>query len=126
MKQQKKKYDREFSIVKSGGLKYMNFLKVIKLDFICMKMKLMKNKKYLQWKFSPKVLVPQIAADFTSRVSKSHVPFTCKFPMEMHFVPILLKRCRSKTNFYVYIYDKISLLFYASFRIFLTVFTEKF
>ena len=38
-------WDREFSIVKSGGLKYMNLQKGIKLDFICMNMKLMKNKK---------------------------------------------------------------------------------
>ena len=28
-------------MVKSGGLKYVNFLKGIKLNFICMKMKLM-------------------------------------------------------------------------------------
>ena len=54
-----------------------------------MKMKLMKIKKYLQQKFSRKVLVPQTTADFKSRVSKSYVPFTCKFPMVMHFVPIL-------------------------------------
>ena len=69
--QQKITYNREFFIVKSGGLKYMNFQKGIKLDFICMTMKLMKNKKYLQQKFSRKVLVPQTTADFTSRVSKS-------------------------------------------------------
>ena len=43
------------------------------------------------------------------RVSKSYVPFTCKFPMVMHFVLILHKRCRSKTNFYVFSYDKTSL-----------------
>ena len=48
-----------------------------------MKMKLMKNKKYLQQKFSRKVLVPQTRADLTSRVSKSYFPFTCKFPMVM-------------------------------------------
>ena len=84
-------------------------------------MKLMKNKKYLQRKFSQKVPVPQ-----TSRVSKSDVPFTCKFPMVMHFVPILHKRCRSKTHFYVFVYDKASLKFCASFRIFLAVFREKF
>ena len=91
-----------------------------------MKMKLMKNKKYLQRKFSQKVLVLQTTADFTSRVSKSYVPLTCKFPMVMHFVPILHKHCRSKTNFYVFIYDKTSLKFCASFRIFLAVFMEKF
>ena len=104
----------------------MNFTKGIKLDFICMKMKLMKNKKYLQQKFSRKVLVPQTTADFTSRVSKSYVPFTCKFPMVMHFVPILHRRCRSKNNFYDFSYDKTSLKFCASFRFFLSVFMEKF
>ena len=45
--------------------------------------------------------------------------------MEMHYVPILHKRCRSKTIFYVFIYDKTSLKFCASFRIFLAVFVEK-
>ena len=65
-------------IVKSGGLKYMNFQKGIKLDFICMKMELMKNKKYLPKKCSRKVHVPQTTANFTSRVNKSYVPFTCK------------------------------------------------
>ena len=54
-----------------------------------MKMKLMKNKKYLQQKFSQNIHVPQTTTDFTLRVSKSYVPFTCKFPMVMHFVPIL-------------------------------------
>ena len=58
-----------------------------------MKMKLMKNKKYSQQKFSRKVLVPQTTADFTLRFSKSYVPFTCKFPMVMHFVPIAHRRC---------------------------------
>ena len=91
-----------------------------------MKMKLMKNKKYLQQKFSRKVLVPQTTADFTSRVSKSYVPFTCKFPMVMHFVPILHMPCRSKTNFYVFSCDKTSLKFCANFRFFLAVFKEKF
>ena len=91
-----------------------------------MKMKLIKIKKYLQQKISRKVLVPQTTADFTSRVSKSYVPFTCKFPMVMHFVPILHRGCRSKTNFYVFSYDKISLKFRASFRFFLAVFMKKF
>ena len=91
-----------------------------------MKMKLMKNKKYLQQKFSRKVPVPQTTADFTSRVSKSYVPFTCKFPMVMKIVPFLHRRCRSKPNFYVFSYDKISLKFCASFRFFLAVFMEKF
>ena len=87
-------------------------------------MKLIKNKKYLQQKFSRKVLVSQTTADFTSRDSKSYVPFTCKFPIVMHFVPILHRCCRSKNNFYVFIYDKTSLKFRASFRFFLAVFME--
>ena len=86
----------------------------------------MKNEKYLQQKFSRKVLVPQTTADFTSRVSKSYVPFTCKFPIVMHSVPILHRSCRSKTNFYVYSYDKIGLKFCPSFRFFLAVFMENF
>ena len=104
----------------------MEFLKCIKLDSICMKMKLMKNEKYLQQKFSRKILVPQTTADFKSRVSKSNAPFTCKFPMVMHFVSILHRRYRSKTNFYFFSYDKTSLKFCASFRYFHTVFMEKF
>ena len=54
-----------------------------------MKMELIKNKNYLQQKFSRKVLVPQTIADLTSRASKSYVPFTCKFPMVKYFVLIL-------------------------------------
>ena len=57
---------------------------------------------------------------------RGYVPFTCKFPMVMHFVPILHRCCRSKTNFYVFSYDKISLKFCASLRFFLAVFMEKF
>ena len=93
-----------------------------------MKMKLIKNKKYLQQTISRKVLVPQTTADFTLRVSKSYmyVPFTCKFPMVMHFVPILHRRRRSKTKFHVFTYDKTSLTCCASFRFFLAVFMEKF
>ena len=87
-----------------------------------MKIKLTKNKKYLQQKFSRKVLVPQTTANLTSRVSKSNVPFTCKSPMVMHFVPILHRRRRSKTNFYVFSYGKTSLKFCESFRFFLAIF----
>ena len=90
----------------------------MKLDFICMKMKLMKDKKYLQQKFSRKVLVPQTTVDFTSRVCKSYVSFTCKFPVVMHFVPILHKRCRSKTKFCIFSNDKTSIKLCASFQIF--------
>ena len=42
----------------------------MKCDFICIKMKLMKSKKYLQQTFSWKVLVSQTTADLTSRVIK--------------------------------------------------------
>ena len=119
-------YDRKFSIVKSGSLKYMNFQKGIKLDFNCMKMKLTKNKKYLQQKFSWKVHVWETTTDFTFRVSKIYVPFTCKFPMVMHLVLILNKHTGSKTNFHVFSYDKTSLKFCERFRFFLAVFTEKF
>ena len=77
-------------------------------------MKLMKNEKYLQQKFSRKILVPETTADFTLRVSKSYVPFTCQSPMVMHFVLILHKRCRSKTF--------LLRQFCASFRFFLAVF----
>ena len=41
----------------------------------------------------------------TSRVSKSYVSFKCIFPLVMHFVPILHRRCRSKTNFHFFSYD---------------------
>ena len=88
-------------------------------------MKLTKNKKYLQQKISRKVLVPLTTADLTSRVSKSCVPFTCKFPMVMHFVPILHRWCLSKTNFHIFSYDKTSLKFCACFKFFLAVFMEK-
>ena len=37
-----------------------------------MNMKLMKNRKYLVQKFSPKVLVPKTTTDFMSTVSKSY------------------------------------------------------
>ena len=73
-----------------------------------------------------KVLVPQATADFTLRVSKSYVSFKCKFSMIMHFGPIPHRLCRSKTNFYVFSYDKISSKLCASFRFFLAVFMKKF
>ena len=80
----------------------------------------------MQQKVSQNVLVPHTTVDFTSRVSKSYVPFTCKFPMVMHFVPILSKHCRSKTNYYVFSYYKTCLKFCVSFRFSLAVFMEKF
>ena len=88
-------------------------------------MKLIKNKKYLQQKFLRKVLVSQTTANFTSRDSKSYVPFTCKFPMVVHFVLIRHMCCRSKTNCYVFSYDKTNLKFCSSFRFFLAIFMEK-
>ena len=51
---------------------------------------------------------------------------TCKFPMIMLFVLILHRRCRSKTNFNVFSYDKICLKFCASLRFFIAVFMKKF
>ena len=57
--------------------------------------KLIKNEKYLQEKFSLKVLVPETTADFTLRVDKSYVPSTCKSSnMFTHFVLILHKHCK--------------------------------
>ena len=43
-------------------------------------MKLMKNKRYLQQKWSWKVLVSEATTYFTSRLSTSYVPFTYKGP----------------------------------------------
>ena len=80
----------------------------------------------MQQNFLQKVLLLHATVDFTLRVDKSYVPFTCKFPIVMHFVLILLKRCRSKTNFYVFSYHKTSFEFGPSFRFFLAVFIEKF
>ena len=89
-------------------------------------MKLIKNKKYLQLKFSWKVFVPESSTDLTLMDSKNYVPFTCKFPMVMHFVLILRKRCRSKTIFfYVFSYDKTNLKFCESVRFCQAVFVEK-
>ena len=77
----------------------MNLLKGIKLNFICMKMKLIKNKKYLQQKMSRKVLVQNSTPNFLSRISKSDVVFTCKFPTVMHFVLVLPTFFESRNNF---------------------------
>ena len=71
-----------------------------------------------------KGFVPKTATDFTLRFSKSYVPFTCKFPMVMHFVLILHKRGRSKTNFSVFSYDLTS--FCERLRFVLAEFMEKF
>ena len=50
-----------------------------------MNVKLMMNKKYFKKTFPRKVLVPQTTADFTSKISKSYVFFTCKIPMVIAF-----------------------------------------
>ena len=70
-----------------------------------MKMMLMKIKQYFQQKSSRKVLLPETVADFTLRCSKSYTPFTCKFPIVMHFVLVLHKNYGSNNNFYVFGYD---------------------
>ena len=72
-----------------------------------MKMKLMKNKKYLQQKFSRNVLVPKTTADFTPWVSKGYVPFTCKFPMVMHFCQFFTGAAGQKTIFMFLITTKL-------------------
>ena len=76
------------------------------------------SKSRYGWKIAKSTSILKTTNQPTSRVSKSHVPFTCKFTMVMHFVPILHRRCRSKTNFYFFSYDKTSLNFCASFRFF--------
>ena len=71
----------------------------------------MKNRKYLQQKFLWKEFLPETTTDFTFMVSKSYIPFTCKFPMVMHFV-LILHVCLSsqamqvkKQIFYEFSYD---------------------
>ena len=69
----------------------MNFQKGIKLDFICMKMKLMK-KKYLQHSknFHERYLYGKLQQILhLGLISRSYAPCTCNFPMLMHFVLIL-------------------------------------
>ena len=59
--------------------------------------------------------------DFTSRVSKSYAPFSCKFPMVLILYWFLNKCYWSKNNFYVFSNDKTSLKFCESFRCFLAM-----
>ena len=87
--------------------------RVITIVHLSLRLRCTKNQ---QQKFSWKVLVRESKTDFMLRVSKSYVPFTCKFSMVMQFVPILHKRCRSITNFYIFSYDKTSLKFCESLR----------
>ena len=75
-------------------------IRAFNLTLIAWKWSWWRIKKYLQQKFSWQVRLPETATDFTFRISKSYVPFTCKFSMVMHFVLILHKRCRSKTTFW--------------------------
>ena len=69
-----------------------------------MKMKLMKNKKNGNF-FLMKGICTRNYKGFYVAVNKSNVPFTCKFPMVMHFLLILHKCCRSENTFYVSNYD---------------------
>ena len=64
-----------------------------------MKKKLIKNKKYLQQKFSRKVLVPQTTADSMLSVGKSYVPFTCLFPYGNAFCADSSKALQVKNHF---------------------------
>ena len=91
-------------------------------------MKLMKNQQYLEQKFSREVLVPQTTADFTSRVSKSYVPFTCKIPYGKlnAFCADSSQALQVKNQFLCFWLCQNSLEFCASFRFFLAVFMGKF
>ena len=72
-----------------------------------MKMKLMKNTKYSQQEFSWKVFEPETATDFTFRVNKSYVPFTCKFHIvTLHFCADSSQVLQVKNYFFsVFSYD---------------------
>ena len=59
------------------------FEKGIKLDLICMEIKRMKNKRIFAAKFFTKGTCTETKIDFSSRISKSYVPFTRKIPMVM-------------------------------------------
>ena len=48
----------------------------------------MQNKKIFAEHCSCKLLVQETSTDFMLRVGKSYVPFTCEFPMAMHFMLI--------------------------------------
>ena len=66
-----------------------------------MKIKLMKNKKTFAAKiFHERYLYPKTTADFTSRVSKSYVPFTCKcIPYGYAFCANFSQALQVKTQF---------------------------
>ena len=51
--------------------------------------------------------VPEPTTNLTSRVSKRHVPLTCKFLMAAHFVLDLQECCSSKHNFYALAKSKL-------------------
>ena len=62
-----------------------------------MEMKLMNSKKnYLQNKCSIKVLVRETTTDFSLRLSKTYITFTCKFPMIMHKVLVFTHAAAQK------------------------------
>ena len=64
-----------YSLVKGRGLKYINFLKGIQLDFICTKMKLMKNKKIFAANILRTVLVLQTTTNFYAEGQQELCPF---------------------------------------------------
>ena len=104
----------------------MNFQKGIKLDFICMKMKLMKNKKYFAATIFTKCTCTLNYSRIYVEDQQELCPFYMCIPYGNAFVPILHRRCRPKPIFYDFSYDKTSLTFCASIRFFLAVFMEKF
>ena len=82
-------------IVKSGYENIWIFKEALNLTLFAWKLS--------WWRTENKIFMKGVCTrnckwtDFTFRVSKSCVPLTCKFSIVMHFVPILHRRCRSKT-----------------------------
>ena len=100
--------------------------KAIKLDVICMKMKLMKNKKI----FAAKVFT--IQGTCTPNYSRFYVedqqelrPFYMKIPFGNAFCADSSQVMQVKNQFLCFSYDKTRLKFCASFKFFLAVFMEK-
>ena len=90
-----------------------------------MKLIVIKNKKYLQQKFSQKVLVPRTTAGFYVEGQQELRPFYMLILYGNAFCADSSQALQVKTNFYVFSYDKTSLKFCTSFRFFLSVFLEK-
>ena len=104
----------------------MNFKKGIKLDFVCMKMKLMKNKK----KFAAQIF---IKGTCTPNYSRFYVdgqqelrPFYMLIPYENAFCADSSQVLQVKNQFLCFSYDNTSSKFCASFRFFLAELMEKF